>query len=84
VSDDLHDLRCPIDSRRLFGRVRGAQIVAGNLIEIACDDCRKTARRNGQVDVSLVLHRFNVLGEHIESETVTSPGPTRMPPRRSL
>lgn len=64
------DLRCPADSRRLFGRVLAdGTIVDGNLIEIACDDCKKTARRRGE-RIARVLHRFNVLGECVETERI--------------
>lgn len=63
------DLRCPVTPRRLFARWRtDGRIVDGNLIEVACDDCKAAARRMGQPDVALVLHRFNVLGECVESE----------------
>lgn len=63
------DLRCPVDSRRLFARVKfgDVTIVEGNLIEIAYNDCRASLRKMGE-DVRLVLHRFNVLGECVETE----------------
>ena len=65
------DLRCPVDTRRLFARLRRgeAQIVDGNLVEVACDDCRRARRKTGDT-VRLVLHRFNVLGECVETEVV--------------
>lgn len=64
------DLRCPVYSIRLFGRVlTEGTIVEGNLIEVACTDCRKARRAMGD-DCSLVLHRFNVLGDCVESEVV--------------
>lgn len=37
---------------------------ATNLMEFSCDRCRK---RTGAVSV---LHRFNILGELVESETI--------------
>lgn len=63
------DLRCPVDSRKLFGRLLlgDAEIVEGNLIEIACDACKRNQRTLGK-DVDLVLHRYNVLGKHVETE----------------
>ena len=64
------DIRCPVNSRRLFARllVGDAEIVEGNLIEIACDDCKKAQRTLSGPDVALVLHRYNVLGKHVETE----------------
>jgi hypothetical protein len=62
------DLRCPVHTRRLFGRVLAeARIVSGNLIEFACTDCRNDRRRQGE-DCTLVLHRFNVLGVHVNTK----------------
>lgn len=63
------DLRCPMDRRRLFARLRrgDAEIVEGNLIEVACIDCRRRRKALGE-EVRVVLHRFNVLGECVESE----------------
>lgn len=62
------DLRCPVTPRRLFGRLKGqTTLVDGNLLEFACDDCRKAQRALGN-DVVLVLHRYNLLGQHVETE----------------
>lgn len=44
-------------------------IVEGNLIELACKDCRRLLRLEGQ-EVALVLHRYNLAGEHVETEVV--------------
>jgi len=65
------DLRCPVVHRRLFARLRmrEASIVEGNLIEVACDECRKIRRKQGD-EVRLVLHRFNVIGVCVETEVV--------------
>lgn len=69
MSDAAVDLRCPRDTRRLFGRVlREGTIVEDNLIEFACTDCRKKAKIDDP-GVLLVLHRFNVLGECVETVT---------------
>lgn len=66
------DLRCPITPRRMFARLLAgeATIVPGNLVEVSCIDCRKTARED-QPDVTRVLHRFNVLGECVETVALT-------------
>lgn len=47
-------------------RSGAATIAEGNLIEVACGECRRVARRAGQ-DVTLVLHRFGMDGTHIET-----------------
>lgn len=60
-----NDLRCPVTPRRKF-----ALVVEGNLIETACMDCKQTRRRQGDHDVAIVLHRYNLLGEHVETEVV--------------
>lgn len=66
---EMVDLRCPVTPRRLFARLSAgdAQIVPGNLIEVACDDCRKALRAMGQ-HPGLVLHQFNLLGECVSTE----------------
>jgi hypothetical protein len=59
------EMRCPVDSQRMFGKIMAdvkPTIVPGNLLEFACDKCR---RKNGG---RRVLHRFNLLGEHVEDE----------------
>ena len=67
------DLRCDVNPSRLLGRIKdpdsGVQIVDGNLIEIACNWCKKSARRNDSA-VRLVVHRYNVVGELVETEVV--------------
>jgi hypothetical protein len=63
------DLRCPVNPSRLFAKLQmqEAVIVEGNLIEVACTDCRQL--RNDP-DVLRVVHRFNVIGEAVETEVV--------------
>jgi len=63
------ELRCDVNPSRLLAKVNNPVIVEGNLIEIACDHCKKSARR-GDPTVRQVLHRFDVTGELIESEVV--------------
>jgi hypothetical protein len=64
------ELRCPTGPQRLFTKLRLAgekpKYVEGNLIEFSCPECRKTLRSRGTV-VSHVFHRYNFLGELIES-----------------
>jgi hypothetical protein len=62
------DIRCPENPVRLFFRIdRIVNIDGANLIEVACRDCRNQ-RRAEDPQVSLVLHRFNVAGELVETE----------------
>lgn len=67
------DVRCPVGLRRLFMRLQLAGerpvYTEGNLLEIACADCRRELRRQG-VAVALVLHRYNFLGELVVTEQV--------------
>ena len=59
-----NQLRCPAAYHKLLGK-----IVEGNLIEVACSDCVR-AIRNGGETVTQVLHRFNILGELVETQIV--------------
>ncbi len=63
------ELRCEQNPSRLLAKVNDPVVVEGNLIEIACTDCAKRRRRDGMM-VRRVLHRYNVLGELIETEEV--------------
>jgi hypothetical protein len=64
------ELRCPVGAKRLLGKsLRDGDkpvVNSDNLLELACRDCATNAR---QFDGSVVrvLHRFNVLGELVES-----------------
>ena len=63
------ELRCLAGPKRLFGKLiqdQGRVVVVGNLMEFACSDCKRTRRKVG-LDVELVLHRFNLLGELVET-----------------
>lgn len=65
-----YDLRCPVGPGRLYAKVlvegEHPSIVEGNLVELACYDCKKALRDQGK-KVSRVLHRFNLAGELVES-----------------
>lgn len=61
------DIRCPRHPIRLLLRVGTPVKVDGaNLIEVACRDCR-TDRRKAGIPAALVVHRYNVLGELVET-----------------
>lgn len=65
------EVRCPVGIRRLFTKLQlegeSPKITDGNLLEFACADCRKRMVRLGE-EVSLVLHRYNFIGELVETE----------------
>lgn len=58
------DLRCP--AGYLLGRTIAPKIVEGNLVELDCRKCRK----NDHPEARRVLHRFNVLGDCVETVVV--------------
>ena len=68
---DMVDLRCPVTPKRLFARLRTGDAAIGddNLIEVACHDCKAALRKMGE-PVALVLHRFNLLGQCVETTRV--------------
>lgn len=70
------DIRCPIGPQKLFLKLR----LEGNLpqvnqdlnvMELACFDCKRALRKEGQL-VEHVLHRYNIVGELIETVVVDS------------
>lgn len=66
------ELRCPNSPRGLLARMKrdGEKpvYVDGMLVEFVCRDCARAMRKDGDVAVRRVYHRYNVLGELIESE----------------
>lgn len=66
--DGMIDVRCPVDTRRMFARMRSGVTVEGNLVEVACPECARSLRKMGESDVVRVLHRYDILGECIETE----------------
>lgn len=64
------ELRCPHGPKQLLAKVRAngdyRQITNDNVLEIACRDCARVARQKDPT-VRRVLHRFNILGELVES-----------------
>lgn len=65
------EIRCP-ETGRLFSKlsIQTAAVVPGNLMEFACDNCRKNKRREEGVELRHVLHRYNFLGEWVETVEV--------------
>lgn len=70
------ELRCPVGPRKLFAKLlqRGEQpqVNPDNLLELSCQDCRRRLRSDGEDDVTFVMHRFNILGQLVETEVVRS------------
>lgn len=80
AAEELVEVRCPVDLEfpdgtcrpgRLFLKLRlsGERphiIQPDNLIELACDDCRKRLARRG-IKVQRVLHRYDMAGTHVEN-----------------
>lgn len=64
------DIRCPVDSRRLFMRLKLAGetpvVTADNLMEFSCDNCRKRLRQEGRF-VTHVMHRYDFVGRVVET-----------------
>jgi len=65
------EIRCP-RTRRLFTKlsIQNANVVEGNLMEFSCDNCRKLKRQQEGVVLRYVLHRYNFLGEWVETVEV--------------
>lgn len=62
------EVRCPNGPRRLFSKLKLAgekpTYTDDNLIEFACGDCR---REMHDQSVTRVLHRYNFIGDLIET-----------------
>jgi hypothetical protein len=71
---EVIDIRCPENPRLLFLKLRRAgvatPVVDGNLIELACELCKKTRRNQGEQDVLRVLHYYDLTGTCVESKVV--------------
>ena len=66
------EVRCPVGRGGILLKLLrsgAASIGEGNLIEVACVECRRSERQAGR-EVLLVLHRFAMDGEHVETVTV--------------
>jgi hypothetical protein len=70
---DIREVRCPVGFRKLFLRLQGQSVtyVEGVFMELACSDCARESRQQGK-DVRRVLHRYNILGEHVQTIEVTN------------
>lgn len=73
------EVRCPVGPQKLFTKLKLGETTAryiqpDNVIEIACSDCRKLVRNRRGDEVVHVLHRYNFLGELIETLVVGADG----------
>jgi hypothetical protein len=65
-----YEIRCPNSPNRLFMKLiaegENPRVTEGNLMELACSDCARSRRRNGE-DIFRVLHRYWINGQLAES-----------------
>lgn len=71
MSINKEEVRCPYEPRALLAKVimgddpkRFEDV--GQLVELYCRDCTKQQRKYDK-DVARVLHRFNILGQLVET-----------------
>lgn len=68
------ELRCPVGPGRLFAKVllseEETRVTSANLLEVSCQNCRRTMRSEGRTDVEFVLHRFDIIGRLVETVIV--------------
>lgn len=67
------EVRCPVGPRKLFTKLKlgeefGSYVQPGNLIEFSCGDCARRLSRDSNVQLR-VFHRFNFVGELVETTT---------------
>lgn len=83
AADPELELRCPepwgvCSAGRLLAKLRTAgqrpsYVHPDNLIELECKDCKARRRKSGQ-PVRRVLHRYDFLGQLVETLVVTEDG----------
>lgn len=68
------EVRCPIGPQRLFAKLRLSgdrpTVTDDNLMEMSCQDCKRRHLRSNGRPVDRVLHRYNIVGELVETEVV--------------
>jgi hypothetical protein len=64
------EVRCPVGPQRLLSKLRltgeSPHYTDDNQVEFACQDCKRTLRLRGR-QVSRVLHRYNFLGDLVQT-----------------
>lgn len=72
MENKVVEIRCPVGPKRLLSKLLLSgdrpHITSENLLEFACGDCRRSLRLEG-VNVALVLHRYSLDGQLVESVT---------------
>lgn len=67
------EVRCPVGAGGMFFKLLGTPVASvnrdSNLIEVACRECLRR-ERVARPEVSLVLHRFALDGELVNTEVV--------------
>lgn len=72
MTSEVVEIRCPVGPRRLLSKLLLSgdkpHITNDNLLEFACSDCRRALKLEG-VYVDIVLHRYSLDGQLVESVT---------------
>lgn len=81
MTEEVVDVRCPVPyvhpdgtcqpgklllKMRLAGE-RPTYVHPDNLIELYCEDCTRRLRKQGRPKVRRVLHRYDFIGELVET-----------------
>ncbi len=72
MADAVVEVRCPV-GQRLFTKLHIGEyrfIQPDNLIEFACGDCAREMTRDPTAPRMRVLHRFNFIGELVDTVAV--------------
>lgn len=68
-----YEMRCPSDTRRLFGKIvvdEHEDSACASLLEFSCRDCKKALQRKGDMTVQRVFHYFDVYGRLAKTDVV--------------
>lgn len=65
------EVRCPVGPQRLLSKLRLTgesphYVPEDNTVEFACSDCKRALRARGK-NVGRVLHRYNFIGELVQT-----------------
>jgi hypothetical protein len=67
---DEIEVRCPVGPQRLLSKLRLSgerpHYLDDNTVEFACSDCKRAVRARGR-NVNRVLHRYNFIGELVQT-----------------
>lgn len=72
LPEDSVEIRCPGKFQKLFLVLRREYMpVDGMYMEIACSDCAKMARANGQPNTKRFLHYYDADGNCVANKMTT-------------